>query len=367
MHPLRPKLADSVAEELRVGIIGRRWRNWLPQERMLAEELRVSRSTLRQALDKLKHNRVIAAERSRGHRIVAPGQSHATRPVRGRRGLKVNLLMPGSLANTRSPAVHWIDDLRAQLAREGGLVQVLESGACDAKRPAKMLRRLAEQHPATCWVLRMAGQPTQEWFSAAGLPCVVIGTCHDGVRLPSVDVDHRAVSRHAVGRIAACGHRHVALLIPAVQKAGDLETERGFAEGVAATNGGIESSILRHGDGAGAVERTIGRILRIARPPTALLVTHPWNFLAAYCALVTTGQRVPDDVSLVCCTQDILLDFLLPEPARYRINPQEFSSRALRCIRAYATGSPVGAERHWILPDFVPGASLATPRKPGRD
>jgi DNA-binding LacI/PurR family transcriptional regulator len=359
MHPLRPKLADAVADELRASILAQRWRDWLPQERILAEELRVSRSTLRQALDKLKHDHVISAERSRGHRIVAPFRAARVRTLRRGRGLKVNLLMPGSIADIRSPAVRWIDDLRAQLAREGGLLQIFESTACDAKQPAKLLRRLTEQHPATCWILRRTGQAAQEWFSSAGLPSVVVGTCHDGVSLPSVDIDHRAVSRHAVGRIAACGHRHIALLIPAAQKAGDLETERGFAEGVSAASGETRSIIIRHGDGAAVVGKAVERIMRIQGPPTALLMTHPWNFLAAYCALVTMGLQVPGDVSLVCCTQDTLMDFVLPEPARYRVKPQEFSSRALRCIRGYATGSTVGANRQWILPEFVPGASLA--------
>lgn len=366
MHPLRPKLADAVATELRGAIASGRWRTWLPQERLLATELRVSRSTLRQALDKLKHERVVTPERSRGHRIVS-ARAGGKRAARGAAAapLRVNLLMPDNLAKVRSPAALWIDDLRAQLAREGGLLQVLESSACVAPRPAKILRRLADQHPASCWILRMSGRATQEWFEGAGLPCVVVGTCHEGVRLPSVDIDHRAVSRHAVGRIAALGHRHIGLLLPAAAKAGDLETERGFAEGIAALREPGVPTVIRHDDGAPAVARAVRRLLRLAAPPTAILATHPANYLAAFCALTAAGRRVPEDVALVCCTEDRFMDDLLPEPARYRINPQEFASRALRCIRSFVAGSPVDSQRQWILPDFVAGASLGPPAGTG--
>jgi DNA-binding LacI/PurR family transcriptional regulator len=52
------------------------------------------------------------------------------------------------------------------------------------------------------------------------------------LNLPFRDLDHRAICRHAAGILLGLGHRKLALVMQKSRRAGDLESEAGFLEGV---------------------------------------------------------------------------------------------------------------------------------------
>ncbi len=358
MHPYRPKLADQVAAELQSAIVGGRWAEWLPQERQLARDFRVSRSTLREALTRLRDRGVIQTQSGEGHRIAQGKRPPATATPQ-----HVNLLMPEGLDELRPITARWLDELRAQLAARGQALRLVESRAAFSSRPATALERLVQHDSPACWVLRLSTRPMQEWFALHQRPCVVAGTCFPGITLPFVDRDHHAACRHAIGRLVAAGHRRVALLVPAAQKAGDVESEKGFREGTASAGLGDTATVLRLPNDAGGIDRILGRLLAAAPAPTALLVTQPEIYLTAFSSLARRRLRVPDDVSLVSCAHDSFLDHLVPQPTGYRIAPRIFAARVLRLVVEVIEGrltEPIG---HLILPEFLTGASLRTIRR----
>ncbi len=358
MHPSRPRLADHAASEIEVGIRNRRWTGWLPQERILAMELHVSRSTLRDALAKVRRSGAIESVAKKGHRIIERRDARSTGSATARP--QVNLLMPEGIEHLPFTAARWIGEFRAQLTEKDWGFRILESRAAYSRRPARALEWLVAHDRASCWVLRLSTREMQQWFRDAGLPCVIAGTCFPGIGLPYVDRDHRAVCRHAVGRIVSVGHRRLALLVPEAQKAGDVESELGFVEGVKIAGSGVEAEVIRLSTDPKGIDATIGRLFTSAQRPSAILVTQPENYLSVFGSLSRRRIVVPNHVSLVGCAHDNFLEHLYPRPSGYRLNPKRFSDLILRLvIQTNGRGRPSGG--HLMIPELVKGGTLAPP------
>jgi len=56
------------------------------------------------------------------------------------------------------------------------------------------------------------------------------GGAHPGIPLSSVDMDHRALGRHAAGVLARRGCRRAVLFLGPTRQMGDAECEAGLAE-----------------------------------------------------------------------------------------------------------------------------------------
>ncbi len=359
MHPQRPKLADHAAAELRAALAAGRWRGWLPQERLLAKELRISRSTLRDALARLREEGLIESLPHQGHRLLEAGKRRGATAAAAE-APRVVLLMPEGMEGLRFSAARWISDFRAQLIERGWGFRILESKVAYSRRPGRALARLVEHEPGASWVLRLSTREMQQWFAQAGVPCVVAGTCFPGIDLPHVDRDHRAACRHAVGRMVAAGHRRITLLVPATQKAGDVESERGFIEGTTASEG-VVGAILRLPSRPEGINQLVGRMLAAHDVPTAVLVTRPENYLSVYSSLVRRGVRVPEWMSLVSCAHDSFLDHLTPRPTGYRVDPRRFSELVMRMVLQRPARGP-GGRGQLLLPEYRRGETLVRPR-----
>jgi len=356
MHPQRPRLRDQLVAEIRAGIHSRRWPVWLPQERELAGELHASRSSLRLALEQLKSEGVIEAHRGQGNRILQ------TRP-RSRRTApqQVTLLTPGSLEFRRPVRSLSIDHLREQLTAAGCQLNVVVSRAAYSRQPHKALQELLPRHPSDCWILRLSTQPMQAWFQKQALPAVILGTAHPGIDLPFVDVDRRALYRHAAGTLIAAGHRRIALVISETSQGGDVASETGFREAIAAGSAEIQGEILHHEESVAGLIRQLQRCFRRSSPPTTLIIAQPTYYLTAFSWLLQNGRRIPEDVSLMTPVHETHLSYLVPDPAGYRVDPVLFSQKLLASVRARLKHDLRAPRENWILPEYHAGKTLRRP------
>lgn len=355
--PHRVSLVAQVAACLRTAIAEGRWRDWLPAERALGDELQVSRSTLRQALGQLGREGVVRAEHGTGHRILVDRPSRPAAPSRD-----VALLTPEPLERLRPFQALWIDELRALLAERGCRLSIIPGRAYGGEEPGPALARLVRQRPHGCWVLLLASAGCQRWFAQRGLPAVVAGTCHEGIDLPYRDLDHRATCRHAAGVLLGRGHRRLALVCPRSRFAGDLESEAGFLEGVGrGRHPGAEGVLCRHDGTTSGLLRALGSLMAGAARPTGLVVVNAYHCLTVVSGLARLGWRVPEQVSVLSRDDDPFLSFLVPAPARYVAHPREFARSVVRPVAELLDGGPAVLRAGWSMPRFEPGASVAAP------
>ena len=335
-------------------------KEWLPGERSLSQMLQVSHSTLRGALQLLRNEGVIESRHGVGSRIILPPGSTL---AASRHASSVGLLTPGPMRNLR-PFSLWLDLFHSQLAEAGWRLKIYEGRQYYRPTPSRILDRLVESNSHSCWVLVLSSRAMQRWFEARKIPCVLAGSCHAGINLPSVDVDHRAVSRHAAGVLLGAGHRYLTLFNPASRHAGDQQTEIGFFEGIRQSPHPdvAMASVVYHDVDSASVEKCLQRIFQSGPPhrPTALVISNAYAYLTAFSFLATRGLRVPQDVSLISRDDDPFLDYIKPTPARYLNQPDAYARKLASQVLSIGTTRQGESRKAFMLPEFFPGGSISS-------
>jgi LacI family transcriptional regulator len=357
-HDLLPQRRSLVAQTvvfLSDRIESGEWRGWLPSERALCELLQVSRNTLRAALAELKANARIEAKHGAGNKIIPP--AHTPKPRS--RSRDVALLMPEPIERLRPMQSLWIDDMRALLSERGRRLHVFHGRQYFGERPGPALQKLVTSSPHGCWILMLAGAAVQHWFRRSAVPCIVAGSTYPGLDLPFRDLDHRAMCRHAAGVLLGLGHRRLALLAPKSARAGDLESEAGFVEGVRQSrHRDATALVVRHDATGTGLTRAVSRCLKLEPSPTALLVLQPHYYLAAATRLAQRGVRIPQQISLISRDDDPFLSFVEPAPARYVVGPHVMAKHLLRPVLELTEGQAVTQRGGLIMPVFFQGESI---------
>lgn len=354
--PQRQSLVSQTAELLREEIRQGTWREVLPGERVLCATLQVSRNTLRAALVQLKRDGVIRSDHGSGNHILRRPSRRAV----GLRSHDVGLLSPLAIERLRPSHTLWIDEIRAMLSERNCRLHVFHGPQYFRAKPAAALEKLVAQHPHGCWVLTLSNEGTQRWFEQKGVPCVVAGSVHAGLNLPFRDLDHRAMCRHAAGLMLGQGHRKLALMIQKSRRAGDLESEVGFVEGVRSSPHRDAAVVVGNHDATIAgICAALRRLMEQKPAPTALLVANAYHYLTVVGRLAQMGWRVPQDVSVVSRDEDPFLSFLVPTPARYSASPHTIAKTLLHPVIELLEGGVVTHRSICIMPDFIRGETLA--------
>ena len=358
--PRRQSLVSQTAailcEEIRQGS----WRDWLPGERTLCEALQVSRNTLRAALTALKRDGVIRSDHGAGNRILARPRSR----LGGLRSHDVGLLSPEALEHLRPSLTLWIDELRGMLSERGCRLHVFHGPQYFRSNPSAALEKLVAQHPHACWVLALSNESTQRWFDRKAVRCVVAGSVYPGLNLPFCDLDHHAMCRHAAGFMLGLGHRKLALVIQKTRRAGDLESEAGFVEGVRQSPHPDAAVVVSHHDAmVGSICQALRRLMEQSPAPTALLVANAHHYLTVVGRLAQCGYRIPQDISVISRDEDedTFLSFVVPAPARYTASPHAMAKTLLRTVLELLEDGVVTQGSVRIMPDFIRGETLAEP------
>lgn len=358
--PQRQSLVAQTIAFLNAQIESGEWRDWLPSERSLCDLLQVSRNTLRGALAQMKKEGRVRAVHGAGNQIVA----NAPRGGAGRsRAHDVALLSPEPIERLRPMQSLWIDDMRALLSERDIKLRVFHGPQYFGPNAGGALQKLVARNPHGCWILMLAGEQVQRWFSRNGIASIVAGSTYSEVDLPFRDLDHRAICRHAAGVLLGLGHRRLAMLTQKSPRAGDLESEAGFQEGVQHSPRSDATAVVIHHDGSTAgVIRAVERLRKLEPRPTGLLVMQPHFYLTASTRLAQAGVRIPQDISLISRDDDPFLAFVVPSPARYVASPHVMAKALLRPVLELLGGDPITQRAGRIMPEFFRGESIGPPR-----
>ncbi len=362
MPSLYQSLSAQVAATLREEVHTGGWKRLLPGERQLAERLNVSRKTVRKALAVLRSEGLIRTERSRASTLVK-ARAHATRTPSSR----VALLLPEPLEGARPFTVLWVSHLMTLLHGSGVRLEIVSGWKYFGARASRSLRRLVDSHPAGCWILGRSHRALQQWFTESGVPAIVAGSAHAGIGMPSVDIDHRALCRHAAATFLRHGHQRLALFLEKAGHAGDDDSEQGLREGVTTANTMLPPLICRPDKGPTSVIRELKRLQALPQPPTGYLLSNSFSYLTVLSHFALQGLRVPRDVSLISRDEEPFLSHLQPTPTRYSIPPAKFAAALHQAIKRVEADSERTGFEVRIMPDFVQGGSVGPPTSSASD
>lgn len=354
----RTSLVALVVERLREAMAAGEWSSGvLPGERRLCERLAVSRPTLRAALRILRGEGWLVIEQGKptrfrkGDALPMPTPGHGT---------EVRLLTPVPLREMPPLVVCWIDELREMLAASGTRLDLVVGKRGVTTRPGRALEELVRETPGAIWLLYQSVAPVQRWFGDQRIPCLVAGSAPPETGLPSVDLDYRAICRHAAGVLLGRGWRHPALVLPDSGAPGDRESEAGFREAFE-SRPDHKASVIHHDGGVANLCRSVEKVCLGGDAPLrvdSLVVARSAHALTVLTALFRLGLRVPEDVAVISRDDDAFLSAVVPEVARYSSDPQLWARRMHRQICSLEAGAVGGVGSVRLMPTFVEGESL---------
>ena len=350
----RACIADQAAVALRRAIGQGLWSSILPGEYELARRLGISRPSVHTALSELARDGLVAISKGRRARVLANHQLVRPPPT--------VCVVRSASREMLGPAEHPVLlAMRAELAIQGvGWEEVLDA-RLSGKSPGHYLDQIVEGRRHMCWMMLIASEAVQGWFAAAGLPAMVLGSCFPGVRLPSVDVNYRAIGWHAASCISRLGHRHVAFVLPADLAPGDSACREGAGQYLRKSGTPISITDVVAGNSAPDVQAKLDRILTDRSRPTVIMTTRPSHTQSVLVHLLRSGLRIPEDISLVARDTDPLFELGTPELTRYRSTVAKQAHRAAEVARALLAGHPVSSKPVLITPTFIAGKTLARP------
>jgi len=353
--PRRQSLVAQTVTFIKQQIEAGAWRDLFPSERKLCDLLGVSRVTLRAALAQLQRERILQKGQGRLRRVTESGRK--VQPPSTRKN--VILLTPEPLHLLRPFEMFWIDHLREQLGEAGYHLEVHHQQGCYGPRAKHALGDLSRAARPLGWVLLRSTAAMQQWMSDSTLPCVITGSRHSGVALSSVDLDHRALCRHAAGLLLARGHTRLTFINPKSGLAGDLESEEGFKEGAAGNRSAQIEAIIGHHDGSReSLCSRLHELLSRQLPPTGFLVSGSKSALTTLCFLMHRGLKLPQDVALISRNHDSFLEEVVPSIARYSCDPTLMARKISRTVLQLVRGDAGEPRQYRIMPRFVPGQTL---------
>lgn len=350
MHaiPPRPSLVTHSADFMREALRKGEWTDVLPSERTLCTRLRISRPTLRAVLALLEKEKWIGPVENRKRRIlVSPPPA-----VPQARTTVVVLLTPVAAQWMPPFVLFWMDTLRELLAESSCQLEVQVAPHVFEARPDAALKKLAARLQPAAWVLFRSTEAMQRWFATQEAAVVIAGSCAEGVKLPSVDIDYRAACRHAANLLRRQGHVHLALLLPNSSHGGDVESELGFREGTGESG---RATVLRHREQPESVIAKLEECLQHRPAPTALVVARSVHVLTVLTHLLRQGRRVPGDVALISRDDDAFLDHAVPKASRYATDPVKFARQLSRLVLDLVRQGRASTRPVRLIPSFQAG------------
>lgn len=348
-------MAHYATETMRQLLVRGEWNDRLPGERSLALRLGVSRPTLHQALLSLEAEGLLARRLKSAWRIIAETPDA---PLGLR---KVVFLSPLGLEDLDHFTLHQYTVMSAHLAERGYEVEAVRLSSVQSGNAENALRALAARLRPSAWVLHRCSPATQQWFAQSGLAAVVMGSASPKFNIRSVDVDYRAAARHAASQLMRLGHvaARIAYLMPSEKLLGHAEAAAGLRD--AAGKNGVQTVSLP--DQTRLLRGAIDTLMREQPRPTALILHRPLHALAVLGHLQSRGIRVPEEMSIVILDDNPVLSHVIPHPARYHKDTAQFAAHLRKAIEQAIGHSKKGAKSTRIVPELIPGETLAKPAK----
>jgi len=353
--PRRISLSSQIAAAIRKGIEDGVWDGSLPGERRLCELFQASRPTIHSALRALAKDGWFEIRPGSRNRLLPRGSRRARKPP----GRSVGIIVHEPFSHLGSILAQGLNEMRVHLAEQGFTTEVYVSPVHTPRAQTRGLESFLRQSRVSCCVLVSTSRAVQRWFSEHSLPALVLGSCHPSVRLPSLDVDYRAVCRHAAGLFLHKGHRHLALVVPDFGTAGDLASEQSFKQAIEEHSDGARASIVRHTGTARSIGTKLDALFKSDQPPTALLVARTPYVFTVIMYLLERGLGVPDPVSLIARDSELMFDQVEPSLARYAFKSDAYVRRLCR-LMLQMLNERLSPKPILIVPKFIAGRTVQT-------
>jgi LacI family transcriptional regulator len=360
MQPIRRlSLTEQTASNLREGFHSGRWSGQLPGVIRLANELGISRDTVRDALHQLEAEGLIKDCGAGKRREVVSRRIRKS----ARRILRVGILLSEPLEGDNAQAQHLLLSIKRAIESAGHICFFANESLTQLGYKCARVARVVKAAKADAWIVSSGSSDVLEWFSRQAVPVCALGGRSRGLPLASSTTDASSSMREIVRIFAEHGHRRIVLVCPYSWRQPTMgPAATAFLNALETCGIAVSDyNVPQWDESAEGLERQLESLFRVT-PPTALLLIEPLHCVAVLAFLAHRGIQVPRDLSLVCLVPDPVFAWRRPPLAQFIMPLQEHLHRIARWVDAVACGT-TDIEQKQFIPTFDAGGTIAVARK----
>lgn len=356
----RRSLVEITVEHLRQSLSQGRWKTHLPGVRPLADELKVSKETVRAALAILENSGELKCQGAgRFRQICSPPLSVNSLQQK----LRVAVLPYHPLGSGNSQSMQLLLKLVATVTHSGHDCFIASLSHSQIEHHPRRLSRLVQSSAADAWVSYSPCEEVLAWFLEREIPIITIGGHTQNLPVACTRSDSTQAVQETVDLLVRYRHRRMVMICPRFWREPDLHpSAQAFLNRMKHHGLPTSSFNLPPWEETANGVTTLLHALFQTTPPTALIVLDPSVAVAAVLHLNQHGMGVPADVSVISMTEDAAFSYLQPPMSHFQWEIDPHVRRITQWVRDLARGR-ADTETKAIQANFVPGGTIGPAKR----
>jgi LacI family transcriptional regulator len=174
------------------------------------------------------------------------------------------------------------------------------------------------------------------------------------VELDQIATENIGPTARLVAHLAELGHERIGMIAGLEGLATSEERIEGYCRGVASSSLSFDPELVARGDSDAEPARAAAhRLLRLERPPTAVVVTNNRMTIGVMRALREAGLRVPDDIALVAFDDFEWADLFHPRLTTIAQATTQLGEQAVTMLLSRLANPELLARKVRLEPMFV--------------
>jgi LacI family transcriptional regulator len=201
-------------------------------------------------------------------------------------------------------------------------------------------------------------------LSRRNVPIVFMDVGQMGPRMSHVAIDYGNGIRQAVDHVVALGHRHIAFITGPLDLHSARTRRQAFVDGLRHHGLTPDRKMIREGTHtAEGGQQAMNGLLRLSKPPTAVVCSNDWTAIGALHAIHAGGLRVPDDISVVGFDDIPLTRYTNPALTTVRMTASDVGETAFNALFRLIGEEAVEGDVYQIPTKLVVRESTSKPKR----
>lgn len=199
-------------------------------------------------------------------------------------------------------------------------------------------------------------------LSQRNVPIVFLDVGQVGPRMSHVAPDYAHGVRQGVDHLVELGHTRLAFISGPLHLHSARTRRQAFLDSVRAHGLKLEPRMVREGTHtAEGGEKVMAALLRLPKPPTAVVTSNDWTAIGALHAAHAGGFRTPADISLVGFDDIPLVRYTNPALTTVRMSATEVGATAFQALFGLIGGKRLEGDLYQVPTTLVIRDSTGPP------
>jgi DNA-binding LacI/PurR family transcriptional regulator len=201
-------------------------------------------------------------------------------------------------------------------------------------------------------------------LSRRNVPIVFMDVGQMGPRMSHVAIDYGNGIRQAVDHVAGLGHRNIAFISGPLELHSARTRRQAFVDGLRHHGLSPDRKMIREGSHtAEGGQQAMSALLRLSKPPTAVVCSNDWTAIGALHAVHAAGLTVPADISIVGFDDIPLTRYTNPALTTVQMTASDVGATAFNALFRLIGEEAVEGDVYQIPTKLIVRQSTAKPKR----